>query len=207
MKVLNIEAKIKNLNFFLSEEDVKKLPNKIFIVYSIQYKDIANQIKKHLEKNKIKVTGLKQILGCSKLNIKYPILIIGSGRFHAMNLMLQSNEIYIFENNSLIKIPFKDIEIMRMRLKTSLLKFLSADNIGIIVSTKPGQANLDLAIKIKEKLKSKNKNVFIFLSDNVDVSEFENFDIDSWINTACKGLSYNSPDIINYSDLKERKLL
>jgi len=38
-----------------------------------------------------------------------------------------------------LKVPKKDIELLKIRLKTALIKFLSAKNIGILVSTKPGQ--------------------------------------------------------------------
>jgi len=124
-----------------------------------------------------------------------------------MNLMLQSKEIYILENNSIIKIPYHDIEAMKMKLKTSLIKFLNAENMGIIVSVKPGQFNLNLAIKLKEKLLKKKKNAFIFISNNINTAEFENFNIDSWVNTACSGLTYDSPEIINYLELKEQKLI
>lgn len=207
MKILYIESKLKNINLVLSPEEMKKLPKRLFLAYSIQYKEIANYIRKALEKNKIQVIGIKQVLGCTRLNIKEPILLIGSGRFHAMNLLLQTKDIYIFENNLIIKMPYHDIESLKMKLKTSLIKFLNAENIGIITSTKPGQGNLELALKLKEKLEKKKKNVFIFISNNINIAEFENFNIDSWVNTACAGLTFDSPEIINYIELKEQKLI
>jgi len=202
VKVLYIESKLKNLeDFRLSNEEITKLPKTLFLAYSIQYKDLAIIIKKQLEEIKIKVTNMQQVLGCSKINTKDPILLIGAGRFHALNIYLQNSEIYVLDNNKIIKISKEEIIKIENKRKTALLKFLSAENIGILVSTKPGQENLNLAIKLKQKLIKKGKNVFIFLSNNIDINQFENFQIDSWVNTSCSGLTYDNSNIINYSEI------
>ena len=66
------------------------------------------------------------------------------------------------------------------------MRFLSADNIGILVSTKPGQNSYKKAIEIKEKLEAKGKKCFVFVFDTLDSNEMENFPfIDFWVNTAC----------------------
>lgn len=201
MKVLYIESKLKNLeDFRLSDDEIAKLPSKIFLAYSIQYKDLAIMIKAQLEK-KIKITQFQQVLGCSKINSKDPILLIGGGRFHAINLYLQASEVYVLDNKIISRISGKEIEFLRNKRKAALLKFLNADNIGILVTTKPGQENLNQALKLKEELTKKGKNAFIFISNNIDIDQFENFNIDSWVNTACIGLSYDNPSIINYSEI------
>lgn len=206
LKILYIESKLKNLNgFHLSKEEIAKLPKNLFLAYSIQYKEAAGKIKKQLERNNIKITRFQQVLGCSNINNKenLPILLVGQGRFHAINLYLQASEIYVFDTNTNIiaKISENEINSLKNKRKTTLLKFLNANNIGILVSTKPGQENLEIAIKLKQKLEKKGKQAFIFLSNNIDTSQFENFNIDSWVNTACQGLSYDNPNIINYTEL------
>lgn len=202
MKVLYIESKLKNLdNFSLLDKEIAKLPKKLFLAYSIQYKDLAIIIKKQIEKNNIKLTNFQQVLGCSKVNTKDPILLIGQGRFHAINLCLQASEVYVLDNNIIAKISEKEIESLKNKRKAALLKFLSASNVGILVTTKPGQENLNQAVQLKEKLKKKGKNAFIFISNNIDITQFENFNIDSWVNTACQGLSYDNPLIINCNEI------
>lgn len=201
MKVLFIESKIKNLNRDLDKSEISKLPKKLLLAYSIQYKDLALLVKKQLELNNFKITNFQQVLGCSKIQTKEPILLIGQGRFHALNLYLQAPEVFVLENNKITKIPEEEIEKAKSKKKAALLKFLSANNIGILISTKPGQENLNLAIKIKEKLEKKSKQVFLFMSNNIDISQFENFPIDSWVNTACSGLANDNPKIINYQDI------
>ena len=83
MKVLYLETKKKTAENI--DLDSSGLPKELFLAYSIQYKQIAEQIKSILEKRKTKISGFQQVLGCSKLNPSSAILLIGSGRFHAKN--------------------------------------------------------------------------------------------------------------------------
>ena len=80
MKTLFISTRIKSsVNKSKILEVSKKLPENIAIVYSIQYKDIAIEVKSILLKNH-KITKLMQVLGCSKLNFSRntnAILLIG----------------------------------------------------------------------------------------------------------------------------------
>ena len=39
------------------------------------------------------------------------------------------------------------------------------------------------------------------LEKMIYANQFENFNIDSWINTACPGLAYDNPLIINHTEL------
>ncbi len=204
MKTLFIPAKLKNLNINLSKKEISKLPKKLLLLYTIQYQGLAEQIKKQLEADNIIISGPEQVLGCSKINTKLPLLLISTGDFHARNLYLQSPIIYMLKNNKIIKIPKSEINKLKTQKKTALIKFLNAEKIGILVSTKPGQNNLNLALKLKEKLQKRyksQKQVFIFISDNIDINQFENFQIDSWVNTACPGIAVDKPAIINYDEL------
>lgn len=202
MKTLHIESKLKNIKINLLNSEIEKLPKRIFIAYSIQYKESAEQIKKQIEKNKIKIEKFQQILGCSIIKTNCPVLLIGSGRFHALNLFLQAPEIYLLEKDRIIKINNGEIEKLKRKRKTALIKFLNAEKIGILVSNKPGQENLELAIKLRGKIEKKGKAVHIFLSNNIDTGQFENFNIDSWVNTACSGLALDNPNIVNCREVE-----
>ena len=203
-KILYLESKLKNIEkLVLPKSEISKLPKKLFLAYSIQYKELSYNIAKQLKKQKIQIQKTQQVLGCSKVNTKLPILLIGTGRFHAINLYLQAPEVYTLENNKIIQISKQEIEKLKAKRKTALMKFLKAENIGILVSTKPGQKNLQNATKLKNKLKKKGKQPYIFISNNIDITQFENFQIDSWVNTACPGLAFDNPNIINLDELPE----
>ncbi len=199
--ILYISAIQKNLNIKLKKSEIAKLPKTLFLVYSIQYKELANNIAKQLIKQGIKIQKQQQVLGCSKIKTNLPVLLVSTGKFHAQNLYLQTSNLFVLENSKIIKIPESEINKIKAYKKTALIKYLKADNIGILVSTKPGQEKLKEAVKLKKKLEKQNKKPYIFISNNIDITQFENFNIQSWVNTACPGLAYDNPDIINLSDV------
>ena len=202
-RILYVEAKQKNLNINLDKTEISKLPKKLFLAYSIQYKHLAENIKKQLEANKIKIEKFQQVLGCSKIKTSFPVLLISTGKFHAQNLFLQTPILYILENEKIIRVSEKDIEAQKIRKKTALIKFLKAERIGILVSTKPGQENLDKAVKLKADLEKQGKQAYIFISNNIDITQFENFPIDSWVNTACAGLAMDNSSVMNISEISK----
>lgn len=200
MKVLYIESTKKEndpINI-----DPSLLPKKLLLAYSIQYKKIAEKIGKELETRGIKILGFRQVLGCSKLLSKSPILLIGSGKFHALNLALQNKEVYVYDGK-IKRIDEKEVEILKLRKKNLLNKLIQAKKIGIIISTKPGQERSKEAKALVSRLREryKEKEVFSFVSSNINTNEFENFQIDLWINSACPGLINDSDKIINIDDI------
>jgi 2-(3-amino-3-carboxypropyl)histidine synthase len=205
MKILYVEAQKKPTENINLDICINELPKEIFLSYSIQFKKIAEKIKEELEKRKIKILGFRHVLGCTKLNINKntPILLVGSGRFHALNMALQGYEVYIYNNSMLNKITKEDIKKLKENRQAAINNFLHSSSIGILVSTKPGQQNLRKAQEIKKKIEKKypEKNTSIFISNNINTGELENFQIDAWINTACPGLANDSKKIINSEDL------
>ena len=200
MKTLFIEAQ-KKLNVEVNSINLKTLPEKVFLAYSIQYKKLAEGVRKKLVKLGKKVTGFKQVLGCTKLKSKVPILLVGSGRFHALNLALQGSEVYILEGKSVSKVEDNEIKKLKGRRKAALTRFLTADSVGILVSSKPGQERLKEALALKKKLEKKGKKARIFLTDTIALSELENFPIDSWVNTACPSLILDDSRVLNIDEV------
>jgi diphthamide biosynthesis enzyme Dph1/Dph2-like protein len=203
MKTLFIPAKIKSkiekskiINFS------KKLPKNIGIAYSIQYKNTALEIKKILSNHKI--TKFTQILGCS--NIKFPknteaILVITSGMFHILSMALKNNlPVFRIEKDNIKKISREDIKKIRRKQKASYVNFLNSNRIGVLVSTKSGQQNLKKALEFSKKIK---KQSYIFIGNNLNINEFENYEIEHWVNTACPRLDVDSSKIINISQIIE----
>jgi len=210
MKVLFIEAKRKIGSNAINPEALSKLPediNAIGIVYSIQYKDFADKVRKALSGKKAFVGG--QVIGCNVSNAKRLLkkvnafLFIGSGRFHAFSIAMLGKPVFVLnpESGIIERIDEKEINRIRLLKKAALIKFLNANKIGIIVSTKYGQYNMKEALLLKEKLEKKHKNPFIFLCDNINEAELENFDCEAWVNTACQAMLME-PKILNINDVK-----
>jgi len=214
MKTLFIEAKKKSADTIYMD-NIMCYKN-IGLFYTVQFKPLFEKIKKQLESKGKKVFSGKsslyegQIIGC---NTSAPVsvekkvecfVLLTSGKFHALSLSLNVNSpIYTISNKKLERIPEIEINLLKQKRKAAVSKFILADNIGIIVSIKHGQNNMLKALEIKNKLKK--KNVFIFIAETIDKKELENFKIDSWINTACPGLMFDIPNMINLSEYNSLK--
>lgn len=180
------------------------LPKNLVIAYSIQFKESANKLKNILEK-KHNILSFIQVLGCSnpKINAKtQAIILVSSGRFHAISLAYETKlPTYLLDNNKLSLISEKDIEIISKNKKAAYLSFLNSSKLGLIISTKPGQQALKKAINLNKEIKKKqSKKVYNFLTNNINVKEFENFNLNCWINTACPRMDFNLP-ILNLQDV------
>ena len=215
MRTLFIEAKYKE-KIELDKNIINKLPKNIGLVTTVQFTDQLKDIKKQLEKQNKKVFIGKgrqkyegQILGCDysaaekiKNNVDC-FLYIGSGQFHPLGLKTDKR---IFNFNPLTKefreFTKKEIEEYKKRRKGAYLKFLTAKNIGIIVSTKPGQYQLKKAIELKNKLKKQEKDAYLFIADDIDINQLENFPfIECWVNTACPRITEDKKGVINVEEL------
>lgn len=198
---------------------IKRLPKEIALFTTIQFIDSLEDIKKQLEKENIKAKLYKvkhtqykgQLLGCSieKFDSKN-FLYIGDGQFHPKALLLKNPKAKVFVYNPLNKkffiISEKEIIHWLRKKKGALIKFLSSNNVGVLISTKPGQNKLEEALKLKNKFPE--KNLYFFLFNTLDFNELENFPfIEVFINTACPRIAYDDAirtkkAVINLEDLK-----
>ena len=199
MKIMMVEGRYKG-EISLSNLDASILPKTIGLATTAQFLDYLGEIKKYLEDNgkivfidKIKQKYEGQLLGCDtgaaekvKDNVD-AFLYIGTGVFHPLGIALNiDKEVFCYDPISAIlsKIDRKEVERYNRKRKGAYLKFLEANEIGILVSLKPGQNNFKKAMELKNQLKG--KNCYIFAFDTLDFNQVENFPfIQCWVNTAC----------------------
>lgn len=221
MKTFFIEAKHKG-QFELPDEVIGILPKKIALFTTVQFLDSIAGIKKQLEKKGKKVLLLKtehtkyagQLLGC---NIKKfdkaeegfdAFLYIGDGMFHPKALMLKNNKpVFVYNpfSKKHSRLEEKDVEQMKMKNEGAKLKFMSSKEIGVLISTKPGQQQIKKAYDLEKKYT--DKNFYFLLFDTIDFGELENFPfIECFVNTACPRIAYDEAEkigkaVINIDDL------
>jgi len=218
MKAVFIHAKYTG-KVDLSKIGLDKLPKKLGIVTTTQFLDKTKEIIDYLEKNnkevfidKIKQRNSGQLLGCdvgAATKIQSDVdafLYIGSGEFHPLGVAMNTKkEVFCFNpvSNVFSKLNEDEIEKYKKSKKANYARFLHANNIGIMVSTKPGQYSYKKAVEIKKKLEEKGKNCFIFVFDTLDANEMANFPfVDFWINTACPRIA-DDKDKGNVIDMSE----
>ncbi|MBI2047739.1 MAG: diphthamide synthesis protein [Parcubacteria group bacterium] len=133
-------------------------------------------------------------------------LYIGSGEFHPLGVALSAKkDVFTFNPATSIfsKLSKEEVEKYKKQKKARLSKFLASDNIGILISLKPGQYSYRKADEIKNGLKQKGKNCFIFVFDTLDANELNNFPfVDFWVNTACPRIA-DDKDKKNIIDMSE----
>ena len=220
MKLMFVEARYKKP--VLIGKHVLKLPPKVGLVTTVQFIGQIKEVKSQLEKEGKKVflgrgkhtVYQGQVLGCdvnSALSINNKVdafLYIGSGLFHPIAISLKTKkDVFTFNplTNKFSKVDRKEAEKINKRKKGSLLKFLSSKEIGVIVTTKPGQEQLKKAFELKNKFKDKNFYFLIF--NTIDFNQLENFPfIECFVNTACPRIALDdsvniSKSIINLKDI------
>jgi len=214
MKTLFIEIKRKFKDSDIKLKLLDKLPGEtIALAATIQYIELIPKIKSYLESKGKKVTTRQgayyegHVLGCNSSALDKSadtLLMITDGTFHAINNAIQLQKpIYVFTTNTLEKIEQKEIDAHNKKTLTKQKKYLLADRIGLLVSSKHGQHQSAIH-NIKKQIEKKGKEVYIFESNNIDTNEFENFpQIQMWVNTACFGLARDDMRIINLADILE----
>ncbi|MBI4159180.1 diphthamide synthesis protein [Candidatus Woesearchaeota archaeon] len=208
MKVLFVDARaIFDISELKKKIQTKFKKGKYGLVANVQFLPQLEEIKKLLPDSV--VAG--QVVGCNVLNtikIKGKVnafIYIGSAYFYPIEIAAKTKlPVYIANplTNKISLVSKTQIEEYVKKRKGKILKFLSVKKIGILVSTKPGQENMRLALMIKEKL---NKESSIFLSNTLNPSSLEDFpEVEYWINTACSRIEH--PKIINFEDIPSEYL-
>lgn len=199
MKYFFIDAKYKE-KIKLGKKVIDKLPKKIGLITTIQFVNSVNEIKKEIEESGRKVKTSKgiqknesQVLGCessaAKIKDVDAILYVGTGKFHPINVAIETKkEVYSYNpiDKTLKKLDKKEIEKIEKKKQGAYLKYIASENIGIIVTTKPGQNDIKKAFKLKQKLEKEGKHAYIFVDNTYNLQSLEDFNfIEAWVNTAC----------------------
>ncbi|HLC65356.1 MAG TPA: diphthamide synthesis protein [Candidatus Nanoarchaeia archaeon] len=213
MKKIFIEGFLDG-NIDIDSSKLKGLPKRLGLLFPVQYAHIAPNLIEMLEKEGIKVeTGgdqkySSQILGCDISAAKEVaervegFLYFGDGHFHPVAIAVQTDKpVYCLDPGTG---EFYDVraeaEKIKKKNKAKYIKFLSAENIGILVSTKPGQFNMKAAEELQKKYPE--KKFYTFLFDTIQPSYLENFPfVDAFVTTACPRIQEDFPNVVDFKAL------
>jgi 2-(3-amino-3-carboxypropyl)histidine synthase len=157
-----------------------------------------------------------QILGCdvgSAASIDRQVdahVYFGGGIFHPLGALLATTKPFLaiepFEN----KVEFIDSmrEKHARRSKGKVLSALDAKNFGIMLTTKNGQHNAQLAGLLKRKIEERGLAAAILTSNTFDFDSLNNMlEFDAFVNTACPRLAVDDPDRLNRPLLSANELM
>lgn len=209
----------------------KKKYKAVALHASVQFVNNLDIVHEQLKQINIKVvashadrTQVKgQILGCdsyyNSLNLTREdskavdcFLYVGDGMFHPLTLVYAQKDLHemkeIVCNDPMQKkmslLSVTDIKRILLRYRASLMKFLTAKNIGVIVTIKPGQEQFRPSLALEKRYA--NKKFYYFIDDRVSFDQLENFNfIDVWVNTACPRIGFDDQEkfargVINLND-------
>lgn len=183
---------------------------KIGIVYSLQYKHVAEKICDALRDRGIDAEVLGQILGCNISNVikkrKDKIFIISSGKFYGLYpSFLTSPKTYLvdLENRKVLDLEDEVKRIVKIKEWNKKI-FLESKKVGLLVSWKKGQVKgwhlSDRELKewevLYEKIKGMNKEVYVLAFDELEGKMLEGIKVDILINLACPRLGID--DILRF---------
>ncbi len=136
-----------------------------------------------------------QVLGCSySAATKLPedvdgYIFIGGGRFHALGLALTTGKPIVVANpysGSVTRIDESELMQLAKRRMAAITAAATANTIGVLVSSKPGQRALADAMILAEKLGDREKTAFLIYLDEVRAEQLNNFtEPEAFIETAC----------------------
>lgn len=218
MKTIFVEAHY-DKKVIIPKKVLDRLPSKIMLFMTAQLIPQKENLIKQLEDankevllHRVRHTVHEgQILGCDteKINAEFDAFFyIGDGMFHPQALIIKNDKpvhIYNHAQKKYSVLTSKDAFLIRKQLQTARMKFLMSKEIGVLVTTKPGQNKLGLFEKIKNKYD--DKNFYYLVNNNVEFDKLEDFPfIECFVNTACERIAYDDFNkfprtVINFEDL------
>ncbi len=198
-----------------AESEIEKW-ERIGIVTTIQHVHQINDIQLELEdRGFIPFTSTKgektpfpgQILGCYYMGAEDiadqvdGFLYIGGGRFHPIGLIMSTGKPVVIADPFSAKISTlseQDLMLIAKKRMASIETTKQVKNLGILVSSKPGQKNFEAALKLEKKFRKKNVTAVIIYLNEVRADHLNNFaEPEAFINTACPRLSIDGVEGVN----------
>jgi 2-(3-amino-3-carboxypropyl)histidine synthase len=139
-----------------------------------------------------------QVIGCDYSNVKSiaagvdAFLFVGGGRFHALGVALATSRPTVVADpyaQSAYALAADVQKIIKQRY-ASIEEAKRAKTCGVLVSLKPGQCHLDIALKIRDALVKMDKSACLLTVREILPEVLMAFPtIDAYVNTACPRIS------------------
>lgn len=186
-------------------ESIKNVPERdVALIATLQYCHKLPELRDLLESSGFRVELKKgservkfpgQVLGCNYSALRNcnasTVIFLGDGLFHALGASFYSNKKVYAVNpfNFNLTLINSDDFIKTRYLQVS--RCVGLKKVGILVSTKPGQKRLDLAVNLRKlALDNGMKALIVYLGD-ITPEKLANLPFDFYVNTACPRISYD----------------
>ena len=176
----------------------------IGLTTTVQHAHQVEEMKKKLTEKGVSVlvgggTGKTpldaQILGCSymtAINIMERVdafLYVGGGQFHPSGIVMSTGKPVIIANpynGEVSGIEEGDLMDLAKRRMAAVTIAKTSKRFGILVSSKPGQNNLEKAVELQKMLKEQGKEALLIYMDEIRAEHINNYsEPEILVNTAC----------------------
>ena len=210
--VLYVPARSKHEVIPVVEKSIPLLQGKkIALATTVQHLHTLPDVQKLLEAKgfTVQVPGrgpwaheTGQVLGCDYFGLRRiqpqvdSFLIVGS-YFHGLGAALSVEKPTVladpYDGTARSLVADRD-RVIRQRY-AMIEKARKSNKFGIIVSTKPGQCNPQMAVSILQQLEDKSKNGVLLYADEIVPEKLMDFtDIEVFVDTACPRLALDDPE-------------
>lgn len=197
----------------------------IGIVTTIQHVHQLDNIKSFYEHNGKKVLLGKpygfakkqgQILGCdvgsaARIDREVDALVyFGGGIFHPLGAVLATTKPFLVIEPFANRIEFIDNlrATYKGKSKGKVLSGMDARSFGILVSTKNGQHNMELAKLLKKRVEENGLNAEILVANTFDFGSINNMrEFDAFVNTACPRIAIDDTERTDMPLLNANELI
>ncbi|MCW4051387.1 MAG: diphthamide biosynthesis enzyme Dph2 [Candidatus Bathyarchaeota archaeon] len=178
--------------------------NSVGLVTTIQHVHQVDELRDELRKRGFEVHvgegGGKtpypgQILGCYYLTAQKVMddvevyLYVGGGQFHPSGLILSTGKPVVIANPYTASVTLKTEDDLMQLAKKRMAEITATRNakrIGVIVSSKPGQGSLPIAMELEKRFTKKGYEAVIIYLDEVRPEHLNNVvEPEAFVNTAC----------------------
>jgi len=202
---LDLTQLLKKVQTFLGE------PKKIGIATTIQHLHVLEDFRRSLEVLGYEVmipsegrnTRLKgQIIGCDysslkRISEKVDVFLIIGSVFHGLGAALTLDKPVILADpysNSVSNMEAYKRKILKQRY-AFIEKAKNATVFGLLLSTKTGQFNVNLALALRELLAKAGKTVIMLVDEEIVPEYLTNFtDIEIFVDMACPRIATDDPE-------------
>lgn len=192
--------------------DMLKEYKKIGIVTTVQHLHQLGQVKEFYSRNGKEIFIGKpygfakahgQILGCdvgsaSTIDsIVECFVYFGGGLFHPLGAVYGTTKPFLSIDPFIKKMEWLDRyrEIHSKASKGKIMRSIDARKFGILVSTKTGQHNMNLAKMLKNIIESNGNDAAILIGDTFDFYSLDNMlEFDAFVSTACPRIATDDID-------------
>lgn len=196
---VDVDASIK---IRIPEALKESLPQRIALFTTIQYMKQLDSIKEQMKDKEVLLLKAEhasrpgQLLGCSTSTFDgvNAILFVGDGSFHPGAFVKSKVPVFTYDP---VRETYGQIEPKDKGPALRAL-FKDAKNIGVLISTKPGQCRLEQALSLRKDWA--DKNMYFLVADELRALEDFPF-IDFFVNTACPRLSDDLKPCLNLEDI------